>query len=167
MKVSNFELIKGGLLTVPMDPKSKGFASLKEFLDGKVNDLTQEQRYAIELQGVRVSMNEYLNAEITRKELIKSGTFLKDLLNRLNIKQNRFAEYLGMKPSNLSKLLNGDRKISFEVSLILEQIFNIESNLWLSIQSKNRFVRMSKRELQRFRKFKLKDLLSNQQKSVG
>ncbi|MEO0777794.1 MAG: addiction module antidote protein, HigA family, partial [Bacteroidota bacterium] len=58
-------------------------------------------------------------------------------LERLGIKQTKLARYLGLKPSNFSKILSGSRKLNLELSLILGQIFELDPQLWMSIQLKN------------------------------
>lgn len=166
MKQVKYETIEEGLLSHSIDPKTNDALLLKGFLDNRISELTLEQKKAIDIQVVRVQMKEYLRSSIKKSEVIGSGEFLRNLLKELEIKQNHFAEYVGIKPSNLSKLLNGERRISFDFSLVLEQLFNIESGLWLSIQSKNRLTRMQKEELHSFKKFNLKDLIS-QRKNVG
>ena len=162
-----YEKIMEGLLTVRIDSKSSDFQDFKSFLRSKVDSLTLEQRNTIELQSIRINMLEYLESDVKKKDLKEVGAFLKEILNSLNIKQNRFAEYLEIRPSNLSKLLNGDRNIGFEMSIILEEIFGIESKVWIRIQAKNKLLKISKRELQSLRKFKLRDLTKMEKENVG
>lgn len=153
------EIIGQGMLTVPFNNKSSEANELQSILDKKIDSYSTEQQQAITLFSFRVKMKDYLAKPITTKEIKLAGDFLKDLLRELNIKQNRFASYLAMQPSNLSKILNGDRKISFEFALILEQLFNIESDIWLSIQSKNKLLALPISEVKRVKKYKLKDLV--------
>jgi len=161
MSQSNVEIIEKGLLTIPINPNSNEFKDLKSLLDDKIKTLSKSQLELIELMSTRVKIKEYLKSNISRKQIVSSGKFLKELLGKLNVRQNRFAEYLEIRPSNLSKVLNGERKISFELSLILEQLFKIESHLWLEIQRKNKLIALSKRKIQSLKKYKLKDLTVN------
>ncbi len=161
------EKISEGLLAVQIDSKSSDFHDFKQFLKSKVDSLSIDQRNIIELQSSRIEMLEYLESDVKKKELVEAGKFLKEILKKLNIKQNKFSEYLGIKPSNLSKLLNGDRSIGIELSIILEEIFGIESNLWTRVQMKNKLLKISKRELQSYKKFKLRDLTKLNKKNAG
>ncbi len=63
-------------------------------------------------------MENYL--ETHAKELVPVGAFLRKCLVILNIQQKRFAEYIGVRSSNLNKMLKGERPISHEMAIILE-----------------------------------------------
>ncbi|WP_227625918.1 helix-turn-helix transcriptional regulator [Geofilum rubicundum] len=52
------------------------------------------------------------------------GEFLKEYLKTLGIPQKKFAHYIEINPSNLSKLINGERPINYELAIILGKIFN-------------------------------------------
>lgn len=160
------EKINKGLLSVQVDVKSSDFQDYKQFLKSKIESLTLEQRNTIELQSCRIAMLEYLNSDIRKNDIVETGYFLKDILNKLNIKQNKFSKYLGMQSSNLSKLLNGDRSISIEMSLILEKIFGIESNIWIQIHAKNKLLKIPKKDLQSYKKYKLRDLTKSNRKNA-
>lgn len=159
MTNSKFEIIDEGLLTVPIDSDTGEFREFQQLLKSKVDGLSIDQLNTIKLQSLRFKMLDYLESEVNSKGIIETGSFLRQVLSELNIKQNRFAEYLSIKPSNLSKLLKGERSISLEMSIILEEVFGIESKIWSGIQAKNKLLKISRTELRSLKKFKLKDLL--------
>lgn len=167
MSKDKFEDIKEGLLTVQMESNSSDFQNFKKFLNSKVESLSQEQKNTIEIQSIRVKMYDYLKSEVKKGAIKEAGEFLRELLSNLNIKQNRFSKYLGIKPSNLNKVLKGNRNVGLEMSLILNEIFGIESNLWLRIQSKNKHLKISKQDMESYKKFKLRDLTKLRESNVG
>ena len=69
------------------------------------------------------------------------------------------AEYIGLKPSNFSKILSGSRKVNFELSFILGQIFNLDPKVWMLIQVKNEYLELKKEKEKYFQNFKLEDLV--------
>jgi plasmid maintenance system antidote protein VapI len=60
--------------------------------------------------------------------------------------------------SKITKLLNGARKINYELAVILGNTFNIEPSLWLRIQDKNEFVQLSRINSNNFSAYSLKRL---------
>ena len=48
-------------------------------------------------------MEDYINSEDKHSKLV--GDFLKAYLHAFDIRQNKFAHYIGIKPSNLTKLI--------------------------------------------------------------
>ena len=91
--------------------------------------------------------------------MITVGDFLRLYLDKLDIKQNKLANYIGLKPSNFSKILSGSRKVNFELSFILSRIFNLDPKVWMLIQKKNEYLELKKEKENYFRKYKLEDLV--------
>ena len=148
---------ENGLLTNQMDVNSTDFAKLQAKLLNKSRERTQEQNLNIELLALKYKIEDYLNDE--NKEVKIAGEFIKQYLKVLRIKQNRFAEYIGIKPSNLSKLLKGERPINYELALILGKIFKVNPMIWIEIQAKNELLRLKRIKNQELFKYSLKDLL--------
>ena len=101
-------------------------------------------------------MEDYLNSNNVDEDLITVGDFLRLFLDKLNIKQNAFAKYIGIKPSNLSKILSGSRKVNIELSFVLGQIFRLDPKIWILIQVKNEFMRVNRSNE---KVYKLEDLI--------
>ena len=149
-----------GVLTEPMDSgkKEKEFDQFQANLLNRVRKQTEKQKRIVELMGLKFKMEDYLNSE-HKDELKLAGDFLKAHLKVLKIQQNKFAHYVGLKPSNLSKLIKGERPLNSEMALILGKIFNQDPMIWLEIQTKNELIRLSKLKSQKLKKYSLEDLI--------
>ncbi len=158
MNKKNF-VPKTGVLTNSIDPRNKEFVDLKLVLEKKAHELSEEQKLLLESYSLQVKMENYLEQDSSGETLITSGEFLRLFLKNLKIRQNKFAKYIGLKPSNLSKLLSGDRKLSIDLSLVLGSIFNMDPDLWLNIQTKNELIRLAESEKKDYSKFNLNDLV--------
>jgi len=143
-----------------MNLRSKEFSDLKLFIADKAESQSEEEKLQIELMSLQIMMEDYLEKDITKSQLISTGEFVRLFLEKLNIRQNRFAEYIGIRPSNFNKLLSGDRKINLEVSMMLSSIFKVAPEIWLNIQTKNDLVSLTMLEKKQYTKFKLRDLVS-------
>ena len=106
--------------------------------------------------------NETIVDEIDMK---LAGAFLKQYLKPLRIKQTKFANYIGLKPSNFSKSINGERPINYDLALILGKIFNIDPMLWIEIQTKNELNKLKNAEDNRYN-YSLNDLMSGSKNVV-
>jgi len=136
-----------GALTIPMDFDSEEYKAHRKILDEKVNSMTPEQKRQVELLSMKYKVQDYLNnTKITENEIITVGDFLRMYLNKLNIKQNKFADYIGIQPPNFNKILSGQRNVSIELSLILGQLFQIDPKVWLQLQLKNDYIKMEKKK---------------------
>ncbi len=156
---------ENGVLTNQTDVKSAEFDKFKEILSDKLQKRKKEDIINIELLALQYKIEDYLeNEDIDNKQ---AGDFLKQYLNVLQIKQNRFAKYLGIKPSNLSKLLKGERPINYEMALILGKIFNVNPMFWIEIQAKNELSRLKKSKRNELYKYSLKSLLNNEKADVS
>jgi len=101
-------------------------------------------------------MEDYLESN---SKIVEVGSFIKQFIKHIETKQVDFAKYLRLRPSNLSKILNGERRLTIEFALILERLSNIDVGLWLKIQNKNEIHRMRKSHSKHLNKFQLKELL--------
>ena len=147
-----------GVLTNRMDTDTKEFNEFQALLLNKSRYRSEKQKKQIELTALRFKMEDYLRSE---EEVFKpAGGFLKSYLKVLQIQQNRFADYIGLRPSNLSKLINGERPINYELALILGKIFNLDPLLWLDIQAKNELRRLTRSKQKDYFKYSLEDLMN-------
>lgn len=147
--------LTNGILTESMDIGTREYEDFKLLIRSKVTETSKEERIKISLLGLKYHMEDYLQSDT--KE-IKVGNFVKQFINLIEIKQVEFAKYLKLRPSNLSKMLSGERRLSIELALILEKLSSINADLWLRIQSKNEINRIHKSHSKQLNKYRLKEL---------
>lgn len=145
------------LLTSRMDVGTKGFDDFQALLLNKSRERTDNQKKKIELLSIKYQMEDYVNSQDS--ELRTAGEFLKYILKTLLIQQNRFAKYIGMEPSNLSKLINGERTINYNLALIFGRLFNHNPMLWIEIQAKNEIKNLLHSDKSKYADYSLNDLL--------
>ncbi len=152
--------VSSGVLTEPMDSGQQEFDQFQAIILNRVRNQTQKQKRIVELMGLKFKMEDYLTSK-HEDELKLAGEFLKAHLNVLKIQQNKFAHYIGLRPSNLSKVLKGERPLNSEMALILGKLFDQDPMIWLDIQTKNELIRLSKSKAQKLKKYKLDDLVED------
>jgi len=155
---------KEGVLTDRMDFGTKGFNEFQAILLKKARERSVIQKRNIELLTLKYEMEDYIKS--SEVELKSAGQFLKQILKTLQIHQNKFANYIGVKPSNLSKLINGDRSINYDLALIFGQLFNHDPMLWIEIQAKNELRKLLKAQRNKYYDYSLNDLITNQKHAV-
>lgn len=138
------------------DSSSEDYSELQDAILVNYSKQTEEDHLRNELTAIKCKMIEYLEDDHT--ELVSVGEYLKDCLKKTKIKQKIFAAYIGWNPGNFTKLLNGSRKINYELAVILGNTFNIEPALWLRVQDKNEFIQLSKVNTNKFSGYSLKKL---------
>ena len=148
--------LTNGVLTKPMDIGTKEYEDFKLLIRSKVSETSKEDRIKISLLGLKYNMEDYLTSNSKIKEV---GSFIKQFLKLIEIKQIQFANYLEIRPSNLSKILNGERRLNIELAIILEKLSNIKAELWLGIQNRNEIYKTQKSKSKQNRKYKLKELI--------
>lgn len=151
------EKYENGIKAMQMDLGSAEYEDFRGGLLKRSEARTEEQKIKIELLALKYKIEEYLEKEDCR--IMLAGEFIRQYLDVLKIKQNRFAEYIGMKPSNLSKLLKGERPINYRLALILGRLFDVNPIYWLEIQTKNEFMRLKGKSDDDIKKYSLRDLL--------
>lgn len=62
------------------------------------------------------------------------GSYVEEIIEDLNISQKDFAQRLGTTEKSLSKLVNGEDKLSDELALKLSKLTGISLNTWLNLQ---------------------------------
>ena len=153
-----------GILTNEMDTNSNDFDKFQAKLLNRSRERSVEQRRNVELLALKYQIEEYLQSD--KNEIKLAGAFLKQYLKTLQIKQTKFANYIGLKPSNLSKLLSGERPINYDLALILGKIFNVNPMLWIEIQAKNELNRLEDAQDKKYYNYSLKDLISGKRNVV-
>ena len=161
--IDNRKELENGILTHQMDTNSVDFDKFQAKLLIKSRERSIEQRRNVELLSLKYQIEEYLQSDENDMKL--AGAFLKQYLKTLQIKQTKFANYIGLKPSNFSKLLNGERPINYDLALILGKIFNIDPMLWIEIQAKNELSKLKNAEDNRYN-YSLSDLMSGSKNVV-
>lgn len=157
MKKNKHTEPKSGALTDQMNVETESFKTFQAILLNKSRERSDQQKREIELLALKFKMEEYLESE--GQDIKLPGAFLKQYLKTLRIPQKTFAEYINMNPSNLSKLINGERPINYELAIILGKLFNTNPMLWIEIQTKNELNRIRKAKQIKFRKYSLNDLI--------
>ncbi len=153
-----------GMLTKRMNFGTQGFDEFQAILLKKSKTRSDAQRRKINLLTFKYQMEDYINSD--KSEVKSAGEFLKIILNSLQIQQNKFADYLGLKPSNLSKLISGERSINYELALIFGRLFNHNPMLWIEIQAKNELHRLSNAESGKYSDYSLNDLIREERNAV-
>lgn len=144
-------------LTSRMDVGTKEFHDFQALLLKKSRERTENQKKKIALLDIKYQMEDYVNSPDS--ELRTAGEFLKFILKTLSIQQNRFAKYIGLEPSNLSKLINGERSINYNLALIFGRLFNHNPMLWIEIQAKNEIENLLHSDKAKYADYSLNDLL--------
>ncbi|MDA3818811.1 MAG: HigA family addiction module antitoxin [Prolixibacteraceae bacterium] len=147
-----------GMLTNQMDIGTDEFKDFQAIMLNRVKSQTEAQRREIELLAIKFKMQDYLESEDT--QLRQPGEFLKEYLKTLEIPQTKFAHYIDINPSNLSKLIKGDRPINYELAIVLGKIFNNDPMLWIEIQAKNELKKIRRARTRQFNHYSLKDLMT-------
>ncbi len=151
--------LENGVMTLPMETSSNNFENFKLLIKGKVSSASKEERVKVALLGLKYSMEDHYQSRFVHHDI---GFYIKFFLQAVDIRQSGFAKYLAIKPSNFSKILNGERKLNMELALILDKLSGIDANLWLNIQSKNELAKITKIMNKDLKKINLKQLLNQQ-----
>jgi addiction module HigA family antidote len=155
--MKNYKEPSKGILTNRMDVNTPEFDEFQAILLNKSKNQTEYQKREIELLAIKFKMEDYLVSEDSEVKL--AGEFLKSFLKTTHIRQNKFADYIGLKPSNLNKVIGGERPISYEIAIILGRIFSTEPMIWLNIQAKNEFKKIVQSKQSKYNRYSLDDLV--------
>lgn len=63
------------------------------------------------------------------------GYYLKEIVNESGLTQEDFARRLDTTPKNLSKLINGEQKLTVEMAGKLSRMLGTSINYWLNLQT--------------------------------
>ena len=95
---------------------------------------------------------EYLDQD---DAIIPVGDFIKECLRVIDVRQKHFAAYIDWNSGNLTKLLNGSRKVNYELAMILGNTFNINPSLWLQVQDKNELMQLRRVNREKYKGYSL------------
>jgi len=155
-KISNEDGIQGLGVGV-VNTNSKEFKYLQKKIIEESKKQSQKQILENHLLSLRFQMERYLRDP--HENIKEVGSFLKEYVQLLGIKNKKFAEYIGYKESNLSALYSGNRKINIDLALKLGNIFKVEPTIWIHIQSKNELKKMKEENEKEYQKYSIDDLL--------
>ena len=141
-----------------INTNSSDFLFLKEQIVHKFIQQSRKQIILNNFLSLKYQMDDYLLTTCPF-QIIPIGTFLKKFIHAIGLKQKLFAEYIGIKNSNLSALLKGRRKLNLDIAIKLEKIFNTPSALWLNIQNKNELLIFQNSNNSSYDNYNLDDLL--------
>lgn len=153
------EKLKSGLMTPPdSDIHSKTYKEAESIFRDRIQQLSPLDKMQIEITGLEVMMRQYLQSRVRAPQEIRSvHSFYQELLEKTEIPQVKLAGYIDMKPNNLYMMFR-DSKVNYKVANVFEEIFNIESTLWLDIQEKNSAIAQSDTPKKTYKKRSLKGL---------
>ncbi len=149
--------LTNGMLTNQMDIGSEKFKDFQAIMMNKAKQQSEKQKREIELLAIKFQMQDYLKSD--GSETKPAGEFLKGYLKTLGISHKIFAQYIYINPSNLSKLINGERSINYELAIIFGKIFDNDPMLWIEIQAKNELKKLRETKTSEFDRYSLKDLI--------
>ena len=137
---------------------SEDFKALQQAIIEHNKKYTPEERMKYDLIALHIQMKSYVSKDYDRAHR-GVGEFLKGYINAIGIKNKTFAQYIEIEESNLSAILKGKRKINLNLALKLEQIFGVDADIWLRVQSKNELQKLKEKKRNTYQKYQLTDLL--------
>lgn len=149
---------QNGALTTAMNVNDNAFKALQVFLQKEAASLDENQKNDIALYALKLEIEEYLNYHEDPETIISVGAFLKRYLEKLKVKQIDFANYIGLDATYFNKILKGKRKITFELSFLLSQLFDLDPKTWMLIQLKNEYLALKQEKADYFTSFSLDEL---------
>lgn len=135
------------------------YQELKAVIDRHIANTPPEQKRESEHFAIMIQMDAYTRKN-TKTEILEIGHFIKKILAIYNLPQKKLADYLGLNKSNFSALMNGNRKINYDIALKLAYIFGIKAELWLAIQNKNELWKLETANKKEYEKYSLKGLMA-------
>ena len=141
-----------------VNTNSKDFKELRAAIETHAKQQTPLERIRYELISLRFQMESYVSHK-NPSAIVEVGEFLKNHLKTIKVKNKDFAKYIEIEESNLSSIIRGRRKITIDLAFKLGQVFNLDPNLWLLIQSKNELLQIDEARKREYKRYKLKDLL--------
>lgn len=137
---------------------SKDYKGLQKAVQEDAEKQTVEEKIRYELISLKLQIENYISNE-EPDSILEVGDLLKRYLTAIRVKNKDFARFLEIEESNLSALIKGRRKINIDIAFKLGQVFDINPNLWLLIQSKNELLLLSGKKKKAYEKYQLKNLL--------
>lgn len=78
-------------------------------------------------------MSNYI--EYKDKIAFHPGYYIKEIVDESGLTQEDFAKRLDTTPKNLSKIINGEQKLSVDMAIKLSRMLGTSANYWLNLQS--------------------------------
>lgn len=63
------------------------------------------------------------------------GSYVRDVIEDLNISQEEFASRLGAPTKSISRLISGEERLSEELAMKLSKFTGVSSETWLNLQN--------------------------------
>ena len=133
-----------GALTEPFNATPQEMEQIKAAIKKHQEAMSPEEKRQVVLIRMEYKIKNYLDAEVTEDEIIIVGEFIKMYLDKVNVKQDKFAKHIGISLSNFNEILSGQHNINPELSVILGQLFQIDPKVWVQIQLKNDYILIEK-----------------------
>lgn len=117
---------------------------------------------------VQYEIEDYLGSEnISLDETLEIGHFVEMYLDEMNLTKKRFANIMGLQPSNLHKYLTGSRKLNADLALKFSHFFHTSPEMWIMIQAKNEIthVKFEKAKTSKYKKYDYKRVLDSYTKT--
>ena len=84
------------------------------------------------------------------------GEYIKEELEFLGMSQNEFAIRIGTTSKTLSKIINGEANITFDIASKLSDFFGTSVNLWMNLQnSYNQYLKDLEKEKEEYEEIKI------------
>lgn len=114
---------------------------IEAFIKHESEKQSEERILKSKLLAVQYEIEDYLESEnISLEKTLEIGHFVEMYLDELKLTKKRFANILGLQPSNLHKYLTGSRKINADLALKFSYFFNTSPEMWIMIQAKNEII---------------------------
>ncbi|MFI5137801.1 MAG: transcriptional regulator [Sphingobacteriales bacterium] len=151
-------LLEDGLVGDPdgVDQNSEGYKKLKQAIAERYNSYSEADKLNIKLDGIRYAIIDYLENEAVH--IIAPGMFIKKCLEVSMVNKKAFAHYINWNTGNLTKLLNGERKINADIAMILEATFPVSASMWMRLEDKNELVRTKQGKTRNYNEYSLNRL---------
>lgn len=159
-EVTKLNPIEVDVAVIPFKADKNEIVKIQEILDRKLNLISAEDKRNIYLSGIKFEMEDYVNNVSVPKSTLTLGFFLKKIFKHFGIKQNKFADYISIKPANFNKIISGERPLNYETAIILHEIFGIDQDLWMRVQIKNKLLQFSEARKKNKSRYQLTDLVS-------
>lgn len=137
---------------------SEDYKALQKAIIDHSKQRTPEQKTKTRLWSLRLQMETYVSCE-KPKSFVEVGTYLKEHIKAIGVKNKNFANYIEIEESNLSAIITGRRKINTTLAYKLGEMFNLDPGLWLRIQNRNELLKLKKEGKTGNKKYELDDLL--------
>lgn len=145
------------VLTERTDVKSLEFKEFQALLLNKSREKSETRRVMIELMAQKFKIEDYLKSD--KGAIINVGYFLNEYLKTFEIRQNKFADYLDVPPSNFNRLIKGG-SLSHELAFKMGRVFHINPMLLLDIQDKNKLAEIKEAKMNEIKNYSIQDLLN-------